>query len=70
MGVSVWELMDETWFGINKMSILTNCIPLQWLPKLKHDNENVSILDKGFKFFRKVMDNNTVLFEQCLCVMI
>ena len=27
-GVSLWELMTETWFRIHKMSILTDCIPL------------------------------------------
>ena len=29
VGVSFWELMTETWFRIDKMSVLTECIPLQ-----------------------------------------
>ena len=28
-GVSIWEPMTETWFRIDKMYILTECIPLQ-----------------------------------------
>ena len=28
VGVGCWELMNETWFRIDKMSILTECIPL------------------------------------------
>ena len=33
VGVSFWELMTETWFRIDKMSILTECIPLQSVTK-------------------------------------
>ena len=29
VGVSFWELMTETWFTMDKMSIPTECIPLQ-----------------------------------------
>ena len=32
--VSFWELMTEIWFRIDKMSILTDCIPLQSVTKL------------------------------------
>ena len=28
VGVSFWEHMTKTWFKIDKMSILTECIPL------------------------------------------
>ena len=33
VGVSFWELMTETWFRIDKMNILTKCIPLQSVAK-------------------------------------
>ena len=32
-GVSFWGLMTETWFRIDKMSLLTDCIPLQSVAK-------------------------------------
>ena len=32
-GLSFWELMTETCFRIDKMSILTDCIPLQRVAK-------------------------------------
>ena len=65
VGVSFWELTTETWIRIDNLSILTQCIPLwsvnKWLLKLEHNDENVSILDTCFKFFRKVMDSTVYL---------
>ena len=65
VGVSFWVLMTAVRFRIEKMPILTECIPLQSVPrKLLSWNmimKKVSILYEGFKFFRKMVDSSVYL---------
>ena len=63
VGMNVREVMAETWFRIDKMSILNECIPLQsvarWFFSWNMKRKMFLYCIRALSFFRKVM-NSTV----------